>query len=254
MANLRKALYSVVLCNKVAWFEKPENNVGSLTSRVINDTSIVKTIISNWMSVIVQCISSILIATVVIMVINWRMGLAKSAKGFAGDSAAIHRKVVALASESAANIRTIASFCHEEHSNDDKRVSKMASDRTRFPPLTVPSITELWTLIPSVISAINVLTPAFETLDCKTKIEPEKPKDSARERIKGKIEFENVKFNYPLRPEVTVLDNFSLRIEPGTKVALVGPSGAGKSSVLAILLVFYVPLEGRVLIDDKNIK
>ncbi|GMI74737.1 Arabidopsis thaliana ATP-binding cassette B19, MULTIDRUG RESISTANCE PROTEIN 11 [Hibiscus trionum] len=318
MANLRKALYSGVLRNEVAWFEKPENSVGSLTSRIINDTSIVKTIISDRMSVIVQCISSILIATVVSMVVNWRMALvawavmpchfiggliqAKSAKGFAGDSAAIHREVVALASESAANIRTIASFCHEEHVLRKARIAlekpmkrsrkesikygiiqgfslclwniahavalwytTILVDRRQASfengirsyqifSLTVPSITELWTLIPSVISAINVLTPAFETLDRKTEIEPEKPEDSQLERIKGKIEFQNVKFNYPLRPEVTVLNNFSLQIEPGTKVALVGPSGAGKSSVLAILLMYYVPLEGRVLIDDKNIK
>ncbi|XVF01705.1 hypothetical protein REPUB_Repub04eG0111400 [Reevesia pubescens] len=318
MANLRQALYSGILRNEVGWFEKPENSVGSLTSRVINDTSMVKTIISDRMSVIVQCISSILIATVVSMIVNWRMALvawavmpchfiggliqAKSAKGFAGDSAATHNEVVALASESASNIRTIASFCHEEHILRKARISlEEPKKRSRKESikygiiqgfslclwniahavalwyttilvdrgqahfkdgirsyqifsLTIPSITELWTLIPTVISAINVLTPAFETLDRRTEIEPDTPEDSQHERIKGKIEFQNIKFNYPLRPEVTVLNNFSLQIEPGTKVALVGPSGSGKSSVLAILLRFYDPREGRVLIDGKNIK
>lgn len=300
----------------MTWFEKPENSVGLLTSRVINDTSMVKTIISDRMSVIVQCISSILIATVVSLVVSWRMALvawavmpchfiggliqAKSAKGFAGDSAANHQEVVALASESAANIRTIASFCHEEHIlmkataslEKPKKRSRKESikygiiqgfslclwniahavalwyttilvDRrqTSFKnairsyqifSLTVPSITELWTLIPTVVSAISVLTPAFETLDRRTEIEPDTP-EGCSQRIKGRIEFQNVKFNYPLRPEVTVLNNFSLQIEPGTKVALVGPSGAGKSSVLAILLRFYDPIRGNVLIDDKNI-
>lgn len=73
-------------------------------------------------------------------------------------------------------------------------------------------------------------------------------------RIKGIIEFQNVKFNYPLRPEVTVLNNFSLQIEAGSKVALIGPSGAGKSSVLALLLRFYDPREGKILIDGKDIR
>ncbi|KAK3042011.1 hypothetical protein RJ639_001713, partial [Escallonia herrerae] len=130
MTNLRQALYSAVLHNELAWFEKPENSVGSLTSRILNETSTVKTIISDRMSVIVQCISSILIATTVSMVVNWRMGLvawavmpchfiggliqARSAKGFSGDSAAAHSELVALASESVTNIKTIASFCHEE--------------------------------------------------------------------------------------------------------------------------------------------
>lgn len=104
----------------MAWFEKPENSIGSLTSRITSDTSLVKTIIADRMSVIVQCISSILIATTVSMVVSWRMGLvawavmpchfiggliqAKSAKGFSGDSTAAHYELVALASESTSNI------------------------------------------------------------------------------------------------------------------------------------------------------
>ncbi|KAM7266878.1 hypothetical protein ACFE04_009044 [Oxalis oulophora] len=318
MTNLRQSLYSGVLRNELAWFEKPENSVSSLTSRIITDTSTVKMIIADRMSVIVQCISSILIATIVSIIVNWRMALvawavmpchfiggliqAKSAKGFSGDSASAHYEVVSLASESAANIRTIASFCHEEYIiqraklclEKPKKKSKMESlkygiiqgfslclwniahavalwytailirrHQASFKngirayqifSLTVPSITELWTLIPTVISAISILTPAFETLDRRTKIEPDTPKDSNSNPVEGRIEFQNVKFNYPLRPEITVLDNFNLQIEPGLRIALVGPSGAGKSSVLALLLRFYDPMEGRVMIDGKDIK
>ncbi|PON83732.1 ABC transporter [Trema orientale] len=318
MTNLRQALYSVVLRNEVAWFEKPENSIGSLTSRIISDTTMVKAIIADRMSVIVQCISSIMIATIVSMVVNWRMGLvawavmpchfiggliqAKSAKGFSGDLAASHSEVVALASESTTNIRTIASFCHEEHIIRKAKISleypikksrvqsikygiiqgfslclwniahavalwytTVLVDRNQASfedgirsyqifSLTVPSITELWTLIPTVISAISVLTPAFRTLDRKTQIEPDTPEPSNHDRIKGRIEFQSVKFNYPSRPEVTVLNNFCLQIEAGSKVALVGPSGAGKSSILALLLRFYDPTEGRILIDGKEVK
>lgn len=53
---------------------------------------------------------------------------------------------------------------------------------------------------------------------------------------------------------MTVLNNFSLQIEAGSKVAFVGPSGAGKSSVLALMLRFYDPREGRILIDRKDIR
>ncbi|CAK7324319.1 unnamed protein product [Dovyalis caffra] len=329
MTNLRQALYSAisaqikpaftgVLRNELAWFEKPENSVGSLTSQIIDDTSKVKVIISDRMSVIVQCLSSILIATIVSMFVNWRMGLvawavmpchfiggliqAKSAKGFSGDSAAAHYELVELASESTANIRTIASFCHEEqilkkaeiclenpkrrsrkesikygliqgvslclwniahavalwyttHLVDKHQATFLDSIRSyQIFSLTVPSITELWTLIPTVISAIGVLTPAFETLDRKTEIEPDVPENPDLGKILGRIEFQNIQFNYPLRPEVTVLHNFSLQIEAGLKMALVGPSGSGKSSVLAILLRFYDPREGRVLIDKKDIR
>lgn len=53
---------------------------------------------------------------------------------------------------------------------------------------------------------------------------------------------------------MTILNNFSLQIEAGSKVALVGPSGAGKSSILALLLRFYDPKEGTILIDEKDIR
>ncbi|PKI35601.1 hypothetical protein CRG98_044055 [Punica granatum] len=319
MMNFRKALFSGILRNELCWFEKPENSIGAVTSRIISDTSMVKVIISDRMSVIVQCISSILIATVVSMIVDWRMALvawavmpchfiggliqAKSAKGFASDYSTAHRELVSLASESATNIRTVASFCYEDRIlNKAKeslivpmRKSRRASIKYgiiqgfslllwniahavalwyttilvergqasfkngirayQIFSLTVPSITELYTLIPTVISAISVLTPAFMTLDRKTEIEPDVPKNfKAEKNIKGTVEFKSVKFNYPSRPEATVLNGFSLKIEAGKKVALVGPSGAGKSSVLALILRFYDPMEGKVLIDGKDVK
>jgi ATP-binding cassette subfamily B (MDR/TAP) protein 1 len=120
--------------------------------------------------------------------------------------------------------------------------------------LTVPSITELWTLIPMVMSAISILNPVFDTLDRETQIVPDKPENPGKGWFIGRTEFQDVSFNYPSRPEVTILDGFNLVIEPGQRVALVGPSGAGKSSVLALILRFYDPSRGRVLIDNKNIK
>ncbi|XP_042057956.1 ABC transporter B family member 19-like [Salvia splendens] len=318
MTNLRQALYSAILRNELAWFEKPQNSVGSVTSQVINETATVKTIISDRMSVIVQCISSILIATIVSIRVNWRMGLvawavmpchfiggliqAKSAKGFSSGSNAAYSELVSLASESTSNIKTVASFCLEDHVLEKAKVSlkkPLAKCRTQsikygiiqgvslclwniahavalwyttilvkrgqssfengirsyqIFSLTVPSITELWTLIPTVFSAISILTPAFHTLDRQTEIEPDEPKQQPRKSIKGDIEFSNVSFTYPSRPDMIILDNFNLTIEAGSKVALVGPSGAGKSSILALLLRFYDVNEGAVLIDWKNVK
>jgi ATP-binding cassette subfamily B protein len=61
-----------------------------------------------------------------------------------------------------------------------------------------------------------------------------------------------VSFRYPSRPEVTVLDEISLQANPGEVIALVGPSGAGKSTITAMLLRFYEPLAGRILIDGND--
>jgi ATP-binding cassette subfamily B protein len=62
-----------------------------------------------------------------------------------------------------------------------------------------------------------------------------------------------VRFRYPSRPETAALDDFTVTIEPGETVAFVGPSGAGKSTTFQLLLRFYDPGDGRVLIDGVNI-
>jgi ATP-binding cassette subfamily B protein len=65
--------------------------------------------------------------------------------------------------------------------------------------------------------------------------------------------FEQVSFSYPTRPEVRALDGLSVRVQPGERVALVGPSGAGKSTLFALLLRFYDPQAGRVLLDGVDL-
>lgn len=69
----------------------------------------------------------------------------------------------------------------------------------------------------------------------------------------GRIEFERVFFNYPSRPGHHALKDFSLALAPGESVALVGPSGAGKSTVFQLLLRFYDPQQGRVLLGGRDI-
>jgi len=69
------------------------------------------------------------------------------------------------------------------------------------------------------------------------------------ERLDGEIELRNVSFSYPDRE--MVLDNISLRIEPGEHVTLVGPSGVGKTTLISLLLRFYRPTAGEIYFDGK---
>jgi len=66
------------------------------------------------------------------------------------------------------------------------------------------------------------------------------------------IKFEAVTFNYPSRPQQLALSNFSLDIQPGQTVAIVGPSGAGKSTVFQLLLRFYDPAQGNIVLDGVS--
>ncbi|CDN87780.1 ABC transporter-like protein [Hydrogenophaga intermedia] len=67
------------------------------------------------------------------------------------------------------------------------------------------------------------------------------------------LAFEGVHFNYPSRPAQAALDGFSLTVEPGQTVAIVGPSGAGKTTVFSLLLRFYDPQQGRIVLDGTPI-
>ena len=77
------------------------------------------------------------------------------------------------------------------------------------------------------------------------------PPAVAPARFRGEVAFENVDFRYPSRPEVQVLKNLSLHALPGERIALVGPSGAGKSTLVTLLLRFYDPERGTVLLDGR---
>ncbi|MEZ5014565.1 MAG: ABC subfamily B transporter ATP-binding protein [Chitinophagales bacterium] len=70
-------------------------------------------------------------------------------------------------------------------------------------------------------------------------------------KLQGEITFENVQFAYPTRPDAIILNNMNLHIRPGEKIALAGHSGAGKSTVAQLILQFYHPQSGEILMDGK---
>ena len=69
--------------------------------------------------------------------------------------------------------------------------------------------------------------------------------------LRGEVEFRRVHFRYPSRPEVEVLKGVSFAVRPGEKIAMVGPSGSGKSTIIALLLRFYDPQPGEILVDGR---
>jgi len=95
-------------------------------------------------------------------------------------------------------------------------------------------------------------TNFFQIYDYKPKIISRK--NITLEIIEGEIEFKNVTFAYPLKPDVNVLQNLSTKIEKGKVVAIVGHSGSGKSTISNLIQRFYDPNEGMITLDGINLK
>ncbi len=81
---------------------------------------------------------------------------------------------------------------------------------------------------------------------------PAQPAKAAMPQAGSAIAFEGIGFNYPSRPNQAALSGFSLNIQPGQTVAIVGPSGAGKSTVFQLLLRFYDPQSGHIVLDGVD--
>lgn len=102
-----------------------------------------------------------------------------------------------------------------------------------------------------LMKGVGAASRLFELQDRQPSISPTagRPVSSAR----GPIRFENVSFSYPTRPAVTIFKNLDFEIPQGSNVAIVGPSGGGKSTIGSLLLRFYTPTEGKIMIGGQDI-
>ncbi|HYO73587.1 MAG TPA: ABC transporter transmembrane domain-containing protein [Archangium sp.] len=108
------------------------------------------------------------------------------------------------------------------------------------------ALTDLWA---DFMRATGAAERVFELIDRKPAIPA-----SGGERlpsVQGRVEFQQVRFAYPTRPDVPVLQGIDLKLDPGDVVAIVGPSGAGKSTIAGLLARMYDPQGGRLLLDGK---
>uniref|UniRef100_A0A8C7N2L8 ATP-binding cassette, sub-family B (MDR/TAP), member 11a n=1 Tax=Oncorhynchus kisutch TaxID=8019 RepID=A0A8C7N2L8_ONCKI len=94
----------------------------------------------------------------------------------------------------------------------------------------------------------------FDTIDREPEIDCFSEKGHKLDKVTGDIEFHNVTFNYPSRPDVKILDSLSMLIRAGETTAFVGPSGSGKSTTVQLFQRFYNPKEGMLTLDGHDIR
>jgi len=119
-----------------------------------------------------------------------------------------------------------------------------------FTATSAGTLTEMWG---EVQRASGAMERTVELLEARPAVRPPENPVAMPVPGRGHIRFEDVGFSYPSRPDRRALDGFTLDIRPGERVAFVGPSGAGKSTTFQLLLRFYDPQAGRILVDGVDI-
>ncbi|KAI1281087.1 P-loop containing nucleoside triphosphate hydrolase protein [Xylaria sp. FL0933] len=107
--------------------------------------------------------------------------------------------------------------------------------------------------VQAFVTSLGASTKIFEVIQRKSDSDPSSLKGQKLPNIKGRIEFKEVTFRYPSRPETVVLDSLSVVAKAGQVTALVGSSGSGKSTVMELIERFYRPLEGVIDLDGVDI-
>lgn len=114
------------------------------------------------------------------------------------------------------------------------------------------SISGLSTFYAELMKGIGASTRLWELVDRKPTIPLSRGMQLDTTCLKGAIDFKNLEFSYPMRPDVPIFRDLSLSVEAGSVMAVVGSSGSGKSSLGALLLRYYDPIAGSVTLDGTD--
>lgn len=122
---------------------------------------------------------------------------------------------------------------------------------TAFAAAALGQLSEVWGEVSAASGAAERL---FEILRVKSQITAPASPRALPQPARGDVSFENVNFAYPTRPDTPAVEDVSLSVRTGEKVAIVGPSGAGKSTLFHLLLRFYDSASGTISLDGVPIK
>ncbi|KAI7994172.1 ABC transporter B family member 2 [Camellia lanceoleosa] len=255
---VREMMFSAILRNEIGWFDDTNNTNSMLASRLESDATLLRTV----------NVGLVVTSFIIAFILNWRVMLVVMAtypliiSGHISEQSLL--KANMLAGEAVSNIRTVAAFCPEEEVLDLYARELVEPSRRSFTcgqiagilygvsqflifssyglalcPNTLPiaqnkrglmvlimmalAMREILAMAPDLLKGNQMVASVFEVLDRKTE-------------VKGDI-----------GEELTM--GFDLTVHAGQSMALVGQSGSGKSSVLALVLRFYDPTAGKVMID-----
>ncbi|KAJ8965541.1 hypothetical protein NQ314_004041 [Rhamnusium bicolor] len=266
---LRTKVFNSILKQEQGWFDK--RPTGELINRLSADTQIVGTALSmnisdGLRSLVMVCAGtgmmlymSIELALVGLAIVPPIAGIAVVYGRFVRnisrklqDSLAESTKV---AEERISNIRTVKSFAQEPREMQSylKSITDVLTLGYREAKARAFFLCGLSSFYSDLNKSMGAATRIWEIIDRKPVI-PIEGGFIPMTLPEGHIEFKDIKFNYPARHDMEILNHLNLNISPGKTVAVVGKSGSGKSTLAFLLLRLYDPVEGAIYIDGHNIR
>jgi ATP-binding cassette, subfamily B, bacterial len=115
------------------------------------------------------------------------------------------------------------------------------------------AIASFGTLYTQIASAIGATERIQEILDTPSELPIQRSETITDLKLKGDVQYKDITFAYPTRKDLTILKGINIDIKAGQKIALVGQSGGGKSTIVQLLMKFYNPDRGHIMVDGKNI-
>ncbi|KAF9112683.1 Multidrug resistance protein 1 [Mortierella sp. AM989] len=315
--RMRSLSFRAIMSQEMGFFDKEENNVGALTSRLAIDAYQMHELVSQIMKIGFQAISTVILGLSLAFSRSWSLTLVILAlipflaasqyfaigamTGFSAKTKKAYEQSGRVANEAISNIRTVVALAKENrfesrYAQVTKEPHQFALRRayvgsigyalsqgvmfwtyaigfyagyrlveagmmewndlfqTMFYVIFMAmGLGQMATQLPQFIkgkqSAINV----FELLDKSTTIDATKDGISP-DHVDGYLALEDVKFNYPTRPEQKIFNGVNVSVKPSQTVALVGPSGCGKSTIIALLERWYDVLDGKATIDKHDVR
>ncbi|CAF4972614.1 unnamed protein product, partial [Rotaria sp. Silwood1] len=223
--RLRAKIFRSLLRQEVAYFDKSENSTGALCTRLSTEASAVQGATGIWIGTMLQNFANLGVGIILAFFYGWALTLI--------ILAFVPFMIIA---------GFVQTYLLTGFAKKDKKALEEAG-----------KVGQAASLSPNYSKAIDASKHILALFERTPEIDNGATDGDTFENLKGEIDFVDLQFRYPNRPEVAVLKRFNLNIKPHQQVALVGASGCGKSTTIQLIERFYNPTSGQLLVDHHDV-
>ncbi|CAF4173017.1 unnamed protein product, partial [Adineta steineri] len=271
VSRLRSKAFACFLRQEVAYFDRPENSSGAICNHLSSNAAAIQDMAGSRLGVICETLSLAVFGCLLGFFYNWQLTMITAiplvillivsiiqirlSSWLKTQSDLIYGQASTLAAEVLNNMRTVKQLLMEDevlrqYSNMISQILMISA----FAMLALESIKVIEMLVPRIGASLAAAYAFFHLFDRIPTIENGSNKGQELINFSGETEFNQVKFIYPSRPTVLVLNKLQLSIKSSQRIALVGATGCGKSTIVQLLERFYDVTNGQLTLDGADIR